>query len=740
MARQHRQEQQRRQQQQIQPPQVPSAVPHWMPKSQDATFALGREVNSFANMVHAVQQHREVNAEADVASKQSAPTASVQPRGARASQVTAVGFEAAGTMPRSGSYEGALRPAARSAEYRLTTKNLEELYAGFNQFTIATGTWHTLPRPPAALAYQAAVLVGNEIWCLGGAASELETLQPQLMVYNIQRKVWRVPQVVGAGPYTFLDDIVSVNTKTCTVQQMRTVKDKAPHGRGYHEAVVHHDSVYLLSGRDDAEHADRYVQDSVWQFDCVLNKWLKPSMVVGEPLQRSSHRSVAWGDQVLTYGGIQGLKETRQRSEDIVTLTIEGNGKISWTRDGNPAVRPPGRSAAAVTLHSGSLYILGGYSGRRLADGKPYNGVHPGDAWKLDIRDWRRQTAPSVENTEDTSEEHADTAAGGGWRKRARPQAGAGGAGQAAAKRHQTAPGSNWRPSAQAAQVPTPAAKAALGTSSAAAGAPMSGAYPVQLSGLMQLHTEHQHQLGLAGPSTSTPAAAPPGQAPFAQNSELLKEIEAMRQTYEQEQSTRQQIEWDRGRLRKDLQKCKEELQLLQQQREADAVRICVLEAQKLTAERSAAEQMNLRSEQEACNKGLKGQLAERDQQLHQAMADCQGLQADIDKMRPEKAAALAEVELKRQRISELQEQLKGAHERRQECEQKLDTARSTWGQAEKALGQRLQEAEATLKESKADLEKKQVDTMQSSLEATGVSLHDQSQSINASLTLYAAG
>ena len=46
----------------------------------------------------------------------------------------------------------------------------------------------------------------------------------------------------------------------CTVQQMRTVKDKAPHGRGYHEAVVHHDSVYLLSGRDDAEHADRYVQ------------------------------------------------------------------------------------------------------------------------------------------------------------------------------------------------------------------------------------------------------------------------------------------------------------------------------------------------------------------------------------------------------------------------------------------------------------------------------------------------
>ena len=51
---------------------------------------------------------------------------------------------------------------------------------------------------------------------------------------------------------------------------------------------------------------------------------------------------------------------------------------------------------------------------------------------------------------------------------------------------------------------------------------------------------------------------------------------------------------------------------MLQQQREADAVRICVLEAQKLTAERSAAEQMNLRSEQEACNKGLKGQLAER--------------------------------------------------------------------------------------------------------------------------------
>ena len=46
--------------------------------------------------------------------------------------------------------------------------------------------------------------------------------------------------------------------------------------------------------------------------------------------------------QVLTYGGIQGMKDTRQRSEDIATLTIEGNGKVSWTRDGNPTVRPPG--------------------------------------------------------------------------------------------------------------------------------------------------------------------------------------------------------------------------------------------------------------------------------------------------------------------------------------------------------------------------------------------------------------
>ena len=97
-ARQRWQEQQRRQQQQRQPPQAPAAVPHWMPKSQEATFALGREVNSFANMVHAVQQHREVNAEADVASEQTAPTASEQARGAEASQVTAVVIELQGLL------------------------------------------------------------------------------------------------------------------------------------------------------------------------------------------------------------------------------------------------------------------------------------------------------------------------------------------------------------------------------------------------------------------------------------------------------------------------------------------------------------------------------------------------------------------------------------------------------------------------------------------------------------------
>ena len=71
---------------------------------------------------------------------------------------------------------------------------------------------------------------------------------------------------------------------------------------------------------------------------------------------------------------------------------------------------PAGRSAAAVTLHDGSLYMMGGYSGRPPADGKPYRGVHPGDAWKLDIRDWKRQTAPSIENSADRGEEeHTDT-------------------------------------------------------------------------------------------------------------------------------------------------------------------------------------------------------------------------------------------------------------------------------------------------------------------------------------------
>ena len=91
---------------------------------------------------------------------------------------------------------GAARPTARQATaWSGCCRNLEEFYAGFNQFSIATGTWQTLPRPPAALAYQAAVVVGTEIWCLGGAAEDPETLKPQLMVFNIQRKVWRSPQM-----------------------------------------------------------------------------------------------------------------------------------------------------------------------------------------------------------------------------------------------------------------------------------------------------------------------------------------------------------------------------------------------------------------------------------------------------------------------------------------------------------------------------------------------------------------
>ena len=113
-----------------------------------------------------------------------------------------------------------------------------------------------------------------------------------------------------------------------------------------------------------------------------------------------------------------------QRSGQLIQLLLAGRSAAAGVPHGCDSgchatynlLKPPlttllsaGRSAAAVTLHNGSLYVLGGYSGRRQADGKPYNGVHPGDAWKLNVRDWKRQTAPSIDNTEDRSEEHTDT-------------------------------------------------------------------------------------------------------------------------------------------------------------------------------------------------------------------------------------------------------------------------------------------------------------------------------------------
>ena len=60
------------------------------------------------------------------------------------------------------------------------------------------------------------------------------------------------------------------------------------------------------------------------------------------------------------------------------------------------------------------------------------------------------------------------------------------------------------------------------------------------------------------------------------------------------------------------LQKCKEELQVLQQLRDTDTIQLHVLEAKLLAAEQSAAEHLNLRSKQEACNTRLKGDLVER--------------------------------------------------------------------------------------------------------------------------------
>eukprot|EP00887_Chlorella_sp_A99_P001699 scaffold8.g1699.t1 len=156
----------------------------------------------------------------------------------------------------------------------------------------------------------------------------------------------------GGPDYTWLNDLVTINTLTGEVAQVRVQGTVLPEPRAYHSFTAMGERCYMLGGR----HKDVRLLEGrqmVAVFDAATSRWSLPVVTGLEMEPRSSHRAVALPHGVLVFGG---AGDKKRRFADLRCLVVPpGGGGLSWQLLGEPpaeggwgAARRWGTTAAAV--------------------------------------------------------------------------------------------------------------------------------------------------------------------------------------------------------------------------------------------------------------------------------------------------------------------------------------------------------------------------------------------------------
>lgn len=184
----------------------------------------------------------------------------------------------------------------------------------------------------------------------------------------------------GASSFRYFDDLWALDLQTCKWRRIGPSEPRDPHWpiqRYGHASVVYNKKLYIFGGYSILSELN-----SMYEFDCLKEKWSKLKQRGQIPTARSMMGGVVWEKGFYIFGGDDGIYRN-----DCFRFDFETH---DWKLLKCSGLYPSARYDHCTVVHLGAMYVLFGGNGE--------DGYTSDYIYRLDLKSlvWERLRIPLV--------------------------------------------------------------------------------------------------------------------------------------------------------------------------------------------------------------------------------------------------------------------------------------------------------------------------------------------------------
>lgn len=250
-------------------------------------------------------------------------------------------------------------------------------------YNIDTNLWVEIRangRPPPARSGAQACVWQGAVWFFGGYTKKDGDYFNDVYKYEISSSLWTPVHTLGESPqkrtdhsvclfrdsllvfggfdgHSRFNDLRELHLRERRWSHITEQRSSVPRSRFGHTAVMYGHSMYIFGGWDghDTIH-------ELYEYNVSSNMWVQLPLRGQAPRPRYRHTAVVCGDGMFTFGGVD---KSQYRFLDLHEYNFTTR---QWTQVKTTAVQPSARTFHKTVVQNGSMFILGGFDGRRLND------------------------------------------------------------------------------------------------------------------------------------------------------------------------------------------------------------------------------------------------------------------------------------------------------------------------------------------------------------------------------------
>ncbi|CAJ1328028.1 unnamed protein product [Effrenium voratum] len=249
-------------------------------------------------------------------------------------------------------------------------------------YNVETNLWQEIRaggRAPPARSGAQAVVWNGAVWFFGGYTKKDGDYFNDVYKYEIATSMWGSVHTLGEAPskrtdhsvvlfrdsllvfggfdgHNRFNDLRELHLKDKRWSQV-SVRSQVPRNRFGHTAVIYGHSMYIFGGWDGHD-----TLQELFEYNISSNMWISLPLRGTAPRARYRHTAVVCGDAMFTFGGVD---KTQYRFPDLHEYNFTHR---HWLKVATMSVQPSARTFHKTVVHEGTMYILGGFDGRRLND------------------------------------------------------------------------------------------------------------------------------------------------------------------------------------------------------------------------------------------------------------------------------------------------------------------------------------------------------------------------------------